>query len=271
MKHAFRALPIAILVLAASRLPGQQFETDINGAPALPNGPSSAISTGQISTNQISTNQGTGVPGPGHSSSSSYRRDDTPCVLDEPCESRLSFNGKLRYFENHSFGPGAFFSPLFTAGPEMANPPAHYPKEWRQGAAAFGRLYGDALAFQTAAQTGRFLTGAALHEDPRYLRSSSSNPLMRTMHAIVFTAFDKSDSGHTTFALSNFAGAASAGFVGNAYLPRGYNDTSHALTRTGIAFGSFAFTNLAIEFSPELRRMGRALHLPKFMFGQAEK
>jgi len=184
----------------------------------------------------------------------------------------LNVGGKLQYFADHSFGPGAFIGPLLTAGPEIANPPAHYPKPWRQGAAAFGRLYGDALAFQTAAQTGRFLTGAAFDEDPRYYRSASHNPLVRTMHAMVFTAFDKSDSGHTTVALSNFAGAASAGFIGNAYLPRGYNDISHAVTRTGIAFSGFTVTNLAVEFSPELRRMGRGLHLPNLLLsGQPEK
>lgn len=101
---------------------------------------------------------------------------------------------------------------------------------------------------------------------------TSHNPLMRTMHAIVFTAFDRSDSGHTTLALSTFAGAASAGFDGNAYLPRGYNDTSREVTRMGIAFGSFALTNLGIEFSPELRRIGRGLHLPRFVLsGQPRK
>jgi len=243
MKYGFWFICMVTLVLAAGSLRGQEVEKGINAAPALPDPPLPAVS-----------------------------HDDAPCALVETCNSRLDFSEKLRYFSDHSFGPGAFFSPLFTAGPEIANPPAHYPKQWRQGAAAFGRLYGDALAFQTAAQTGRFLTGAAFHEDPRYSRSTSHNPVMRTMHAMVFTAFDKSDSGHTTLALSNFAGAASAGFVGNAYLPSGYNDASHAVTRTGIAFGSFALTNLAVEFSPELRRIGRDLHLPKFLLsGQPEK
>ena len=85
------------------------------------------------------------------------------------------------------------------------------------------------------------------------------------MHAVVFTAFDRSDSGHTTFALSNFVASASAGFVGNAYLPRGYNDTSHAVSRMGIEFGSLAITNLAQEFTPEFRWLGKKMHLPGFM------
>lgn len=258
MKHLFWVISIVPLVLAANTLRGQE----ITPAAALPNRPSAAVSA----------KQDAGSVGLGNRVDSGHCRHGVPCVPVETCNSRLNFSKKLRFFTDHSFGPGAFIGPLFTAGPEMAKPPARYPKQWRQGAAAFGRLYGDALSFETAAQTGRFLTGVAVREDPRYFRSTSHNPLVRAMHAIAFTAFDRSDSGHTTLALSNFAGSASAGFVGNAYLPRGYNDTSHTVTRMGIAFGSFALTNLGIEFSPELRRIGRGLHLPRFVLsGQPQK
>lgn len=178
---------------------------------------------------------------------------------------------KFRYFEQHSLKSGAFVSALFTAGAEMAKPPAQYPREWRDGASGFGRLYGDALASQTAAQSGRFVAAVALHEDLSYSKSTSRNPFARAVHAIVFTAFDKSDSGRTIPAFSNFAGAASAGFVGTGYLPRAYNDPSHALNRTTIAFAGFAVTNLASEFSPELRSMGRRLHLPKVVLGTPDK
>lgn len=257
MKHPFWIIGIVPLVLAANA-----FCQEIAPAAALPDRPSAAVSA----------KQDVGSVGLGNPADSGHYRQDAPCAPVETCNSRLNLSEKLRLFAAHSFGPGAFIGALFTAGPEMAKPPARYPKQWRQGAAAFGRLYGDALSFGTAAQAGRFLTGAAVHEDPRYFRSTSHNPLMRAMHAIVFTAFDRSDSGHTTLALSNFAGAASAGFVGNAYLPRGYNNTSHAVTRMGIAFGAFALTNLGIEFSPELRRIGRGLHLPTFVLsGQPQK
>lgn len=264
MRHEFPVICILALVVPAGPLRGQEVGKNIIAAPALPDAPSLALSA----------NQAADLADARNCINSPHYRDDAACTLSKSkcCYSGLNPGGKLQYFADHSFGPGAFIGSLFTAGPEMASPPAHYPKPWRQGAAAFGRLYGDALAFQTAAQTGKFLSGAAFHEDPRYYRSASHNLLVRTTHAIVFTTFDKSDSGHTTVALSNFAGAASAGFVGNAYLPRGYNDISHAVRRTGIAFGSFALTNLASEFSPELRRMGRGLHLPKFMLsGQPEQ
>lgn len=257
MRHELWVVWVVTLALTAA---GQEAGMGVAAA-MLPDAPSLARSK-----------QATGLIGATNSVNSRQYRDDATCTLSETCYRRLNFVGKFHYFADHSFGPGPFIGALFTAGPEMAIPPAHYPKRWRQGGAAFSRFYGDALAFQAAAETGKFLTGAAFHEDPRYSCSASRNPLLRTMHAVVFTAFDRSDSGHTTLALSNFAGSAAAGFVGNAYLPGGYNDTSHAVARMGIAFGSFALTNLATEFSPELRNMGRDLHLPKFMISrQLEK
>ena len=196
---------------------------------------------------------------------SAHHLNGTKCLSDALSCSGLDFAGKARYFADHSFGPGAFVGPLLWSAPILAKPPAHYPKDWRQGAGALGRLYGDALAFQTAAQTGRFLAGATFHEDPRYSVSSSRNPFERAMHAIAFTALDRSDSGHTTFAISNFVASASAGFVGSAYLPHGYSDTSHAVSRIGVEFGSLAVNNLAQEFTPEFRWLGKRMHLPGFM------
>jgi hypothetical protein len=148
------------------------------------------------------------------------------------------------------------------AVPEFVKPPVGYPTQWRKGPAAFGRLYGDALALETVQQTTRFLTGLALREDLRYSPAASRNPIRRTLHAITFAAFDRSDSGRTTLAASNFLCSAAGGFVGNAYLPRGYNDTSHAVTRMEIQFGFIVAQNLVSEFRPELRQMRKALRLP---------
>lgn len=254
MKYAFSVIGIIVLLFSGTARCGQQTAAD---------GSATSASTARPST-RTSANE---AINPKETLDPPICRMETTDVSNAPCSLKLSVGAKARYFARHSFAPGALASPLFTAGPELAKPPIHYPTQWRDGVGAFGRLYGDALAFQTAAQTGRFLTGVAFHEDPRYSASTNRNPLARVIHAIAFTAFDKSDSGHATFAISNFVGAASAGLVGTAYLPTGYNDRSHAVSRMGIMFGSFAATNLASEFSPELRWLGKRLHLPHLMLG----
>ena len=183
---------------------------------------------------------------------------------NDPCGGALDSTRTAECFARRSLRIGTLIGPLFMAVPELAKPPAGYPTQWRKGPAAFGRLYGDALALQSVQQTGRFLTALALHEDLRYSPAASRNPVRRALHAITFAALDRSDSGRTTLAASNFLGSAAGGFVGNAYLPRGYNDTSHAVTRMGLQFGFIIAENLVDEFRPELQHLRKTLHLPGY-------
>lgn len=159
-------------------------------------------------------------------------------------------------------GPRALITPVFPAAIRMVNPKQGYPREWRLGAGAFGRNYGSALAQRSARETGRFAASALLHEDFRYRPSTSKNGFGRLAHAIGFTFVDQSDSGHNRLALANFVGAASSGFVGNLYLPHGYNNVSHAETRMAIAFGDFAIQNILREFAPDIAKVTGKLHLP---------
>src|SRR5262249_3615335 len=169
----------------------------------------------------------------------------------------FGIEGKFRYYLNETYlNPSAFTAPAFRAGIRMANPPGkgatEYPPEWRQGSEAFGRNYGDAFAQRVTFQTARFATGVITHEDPRYIPSSSRNPLTRSIHALTFTFVDRSDSGQAMPAISNFVGATAAGFVGNGYLPSGFNNTTHAGQRATLQFGFTAAGNLFREFAPQM-------------------
>jgi|HubBroStandDraft_2_1064218.scaffolds.fasta_scaffold18357_1 hypothetical protein len=201
------------------------------------------------------------------SSSSSRPQDQSSALLFLPVKSprSLSFGEKFTIYAYQTFGPPALIFPAFAAGMGMANPKSHYPREWKDGGGAFGRLYGDSIATTTSERTARFLTGVALHEDPRYVRSSSNNPLVRTMHAVAFTFVDRTDSGRSTIAFSNFAGAAAGGFVGNAYLPRGFNDLTHAEQRMAFQFASIAIQNIAAEFQPQWGPIVRKLRIQKII------
>jgi hypothetical protein len=163
--------------------------------------------------------------------SSSRPQDENSGLLFLPVKSShsLSFGDKFTIYAHQTFGPPAAILPAFTAGMGMANPRKHYPREWRDGGGAFGRLYGDSIAMASSQHTARFLTSVALHEDLRYVRSNSKNPLLRTAHALTFTLVDKTDSGRNTIAFSNFAGAAAGGFVGR---PICQTDTTISLTRS---------------------------------------
>ncbi len=200
-------------------------------------------------------------------SSSSHPQEENSAVLFLPVKSprTLSFGDKFTIYTHQTFGPPALILPAFKAGMGMANPTKHYPREWKDGAGAFGRLYGDSIATVTSQRTARFLTCVALHEDPRYVRSTSKNPLLRTTHALAFTLIDKTDSGRNTIAFSNFAGAAAGGFVGRAYLPHGYSDLTHAEQRMAFQFMSIAIQNIAAEFQPQWGPLVRKLRINKII------
>jgi hypothetical protein len=179
--------------------------------------------------------------------------------------SPLTGEDEFRIYIHKAFGPPAVILPALGTSYEMANPPNHYPKEWKDGSGAFGRIYGYKVADRTSRETAQFLTGFLLHEDPRYQRSTSANAFRRTFHALAFTVVDKTDSGRSTFAASNFAAAAAGGFVGMGVLPSGYNDLTHAEQRMASEFLQIAIGNVATEFEPQWGPWAKKIHLPKIL------
>jgi hypothetical protein len=185
----------------------------------------------------------------------------SPPGSSRPLQS-MDLGDKFKYLVEPVFGPRSFVTNAFGAGIRMANPPKTYPHEWRAGAEAFGRNYGDSFARTGAESIGRFSATVLMHEDPRYRRSESTFFPARLGHAFVFTFIDRTDGDHRTVAISNFTGAAAGGFIGNAYLPAGFDNLTHAGQRSAIAFGGIAAQNVLQEFSPELGQFLKKIHLP---------
>jgi hypothetical protein len=177
----------------------------------------------------------------------------------------LTGSDKFRIYIHKTYGPPAVILPAFGAGLQWANPPSNYPREWKDGAGAFGRNYGYRVADHTARNTAEFLTDFLLHEDPRYQRSTSTNPVSRTFHALSFTVFDKTDSGRTTFAFDNVASSAAGGFVGLGILPHGYNDMTHAEQHMAGEFSMLAIGNILTEYEPQWGPWAKKLRIPKIL------
>jgi hypothetical protein len=171
----------------------------------------------------------------------------------------------LRIYIHKAFGPPAMILPALGTSYQKANPPNHYPKEWKDGSGAFGRIYEYKVADRTSRETAQFLTGFLLHEGPRYQRSATTNAFRRTYHALAFTVVDKTDSGRSTFAASNFAAAAAGGFVGMGILPNGYDDLTHVEQRMASEFLQIAIGNIATEFEPKWGPWAKKLRLPKIL------
>lgn len=177
----------------------------------------------------------------------------------------LAPHDKFEIYIHMAYSPAALVYPLFGAGVRMARPNRNYPEDWQDGIGAFGRNYGNGVAQRTAKTTAEFGTQVLLHEDPRYERSDSTNPILRVGHAVGWTFFDKNDSGHRTLAVSTFTSAAAGGFVGMAYLPAGYDDAAHAEQRMATGIGGRAISNILTEFEPTWGPWARKVHIPKLL------
>ena len=174
-----------------------------------------------------------------------------------------TFHDKFMAFAVTTAGPRALVGPAFPAAIRMANPPSHYPNDWRQGAEGFGRNYGDQLATVATLQTGRFVVGAALHEDFRYHPSTSTNFFVRTGHALSYTLVDRSDDGHVRPAVANLVGLGGGSYVGMSYLPPGFNDVTHANQTLVFQFSRLVGSNIGSEFAPDIFRFLAEHHLPR--------
>ena len=178
---------------------------------------------------------------------------------------RLTTKDKFQIYAHRNFGPQNFIFPAFGSALLMASPPRNYPRDWVDGGGAFGRWYGEQIAASSAYRTGQVLAEVALHEDPRYVPSRSTDVLMRTCHAIAFTLVDKTDSGRNTIAFSNFAGAAAGGFVGMGLLPAGHNDATHAEQRALRGLGAIAARNILTEFRPQWAPILQRMRIPSVL------
>ena len=174
-------------------------------------------------------------PTPAPSPAASTIAVQSSTVGDPATSIPLNLKGKLRYFAVESFRPGIYPVAAFYDGLTMASPPKAYPPEWRQGFPAFARNYGDFMASWASVQGGKFVAASMLHEDPRYFMSTNKNFFARVGHAVRYAVIDRSDSGRPRLAVANVAGAFAGGFVGNAYLPDPYANTSRALRRSALA------------------------------------
>ena len=93
---------------------------------------------------------------------------------------------------------------------------------------------------------------------------TSDNFLARTLHAIAFTFVDRTDSGHDTIALSNFAARRQAVLSGWPFCRKG-TTTSHAEQRALRGLEGAASRNLVAEFRPEWEPLLLKLHIQRIL------
>jgi len=172
----------------------------------------------------------------------------------------LSNRDKFNVFVQYAYSPYTFAGAAFDAGVAQAVGGWH---SYGGGMEGYSKRFGASLAdSESGTFFGRFLFPVLLHEDPRYLRSTSTAPLPRIEYALSRVLVTHDDDGNKrpnfSLVLSVFASSGMA----NLYYPRVDRGPGDTAARAGGDFLSVAEMNLLREFWPDIARKFRK-HEPK--------
>jgi len=119
---------------------------------------------------------------------------------------------RLRLYLKRTYGPLSIVQSAAGAGISQWR---GAPKEWKQGAEAYGDRFGNSYAKHVIRGTLEYGASAMLHGDNRYVPSLDTGFWKRSRHAIASTFVARNDGGHERFAYSRFGSA-----LGNAFISR---------------------------------------------------
>lgn len=166
---------------------------------------------------------------------------------DEP---PLSTTQKFEERAVQSFGLRGFVGAAVSAGIGQG---LDSPKEWGEGGEGFGRRFVSAFGGNFSRQAMAAGLEGALHEDPRYLPSTSKNFKDRALNVLQQGYLCKKDDGSTSFAYGRWISAfANAQFV-NLWQPDSINSAGHGIERGFLTLGADLGIDFIREFVPAAR------------------
>jgi hypothetical protein len=171
-------------------------------------------------------------------------------ALAQPVEP-LNVMAKLNF---HVQTVGSPLALLGTAAYAGALQESNTPREWGQGAGAYGERFASALGSNAIHGALAFGLDSALHQDPRYFRSRDTGFWRRAGHALHGTVMTRTDSGGETLSTWRLGSAYGAAFLSNEWYPERLNTVGLGVQQGSIRVAFDFVSNLAMEFWPDVRR-----------------
>jgi hypothetical protein len=162
----------------------------------------------------------------------------------------MSFREELWLATEDSFDYSDFILVGGLAGISMAQ---KSQPSFGQGSAGYGRYYwhifvdGVIENYMTEA-----IVPAVTKEDPRYYTLGKGGLVKRTGYAVSRLFITRTDTGKSTFNISEIAGAGAAAGIGNAYYPKESNPWVKTYQRWGTQVGLDGVFNVLKEFWPDI-------------------
>lgn len=173
-----------------------------------------------------------------------------PVAPVEPLEP-LDAMSKLNF---HAQSVGSLWSLAETAAYAGILQGLNSPREWGQGAGAYGKRFASALGGSAIDGVLAFGLDSTLHQDPRYFRSRDTGFLRRMAHAFRGTILTRTDSGGETLSTWRLGSDYGAAFLSNQWYPDRVNTVGLSASQGTLHLGFDFLRNMGVEFWPDVKR-----------------
>jgi hypothetical protein len=162
--------------------------------------------------------------------------------------------GKERWhlYLNQTFiPPEAYFGVLWSS---LVDHIDHDPPEWGQGMAGYGLRLASRFGTNVVQNSILAVGAVTLHEEPRYINSSSKGFFHRSGHALLFTVVTYNNSGKMTPAIASVGSIYAASMITTLWMPQRYTVLGDGVRDGNLQLAFGGMFNLIEEFWPEIKK-----------------
>jgi hypothetical protein len=157
-----------------------------------------------------------------------------------------------RYGKESILGSTLYLAALgAAAGEQLGND----PPEWHEGLKGYGRRVVSSLGTYSVQTTINEGVAAALHYEPRYIRSSQKGFMPRLGHAMKWTFLTYDADRHIRFNIQAVASTYGAGMISTLWYPDRFTILGDGVRNGNQQFAYRIGANIVREFAPELQRI----------------
>jgi hypothetical protein len=157
----------------------------------------------------------------------------------------LTAPGRLGVWAKDCFGPLSFIRSGASAGLGQWR---DTPKEWKQGAEAYGRRYASGFAQHVTGATLVYGASSIFHEDNRYVRSDETGFRDRSKYALESTFLARHTDGTRHVSISRIIGFTGAALISRLWQPPSTRGMHSAAVSLATEVGASAGFNMVREF-----------------------
>ncbi len=128
------------------------------------------------------------------------------------------------------------------------------PEPWEQGAAGYGKRFGDSMGQYASRKVVTFGIESALHEDNRYFQSGKKGFWRRSGYALSSGILARHDNGKLYPSVSGLVGYASGAYLSRFWQPEGYRSVGDAAVSFGVSMAWNMGFGVVKEFLPDMVR-----------------